>query len=94
MKVTRDEFIKELNELIGDNADKVHMLEDFEDTFTDNSPMIDNLTAENTKLKADYDGLMQKYRSRFLSRDEPSTTTEPEPSISEAEQITYDDLFS
>lgn len=94
MKVTRDDFVKELNELIGDNADKIHMLEDFEDTFTDNSQVLENLTAENTKLKADYDGLMEKYRNRFLSRDEQSTTPEQEPTISEAEQITYDDLFS
>lgn len=93
MKVTRDDFVKELNELIGGNVDKIHMLEDFEDTFTDNSQVLENLTAENTKLKADYDGLMEKYRSRFLSRDE-QPAPEPEPSISEAEQLTYDDLFS
>ena len=95
MKVSREDFLRDLNDLIGNNEDKIHMLEDFDDTFTDNSPLLERLTSENERLQKDYDGLMDKYRSRFLSRDEPSTTLKTTERNSDSySDISYDDLFN
>ena len=75
MKLSKDELKQKVSDNIKDNDDLViELLEDIEDSFvTSDEPdtaEIDSLKAELEESKANYKALQEKYKQRFLSKDE------------------------
>ena len=75
MKLSKDELKRKVSDNIKDNDDLViELLEDIEDSFvTSDEPdttEIDNLKAELEESNSKYKALQEKYKQRFLSKDE------------------------
>ena len=77
MKVTKDELKKKINDLNIDDDTKISLLEDIEDSMdvaTDTTDMVDKATYD--ALQSDYDSLKQKYKDRFLTKEDEKNTDE------------------
>lgn len=75
MKLSKDELKRKVSDNIKDNDDLViELLEDIEDSFvTSDEPdtaEIDSLKAELEESNSKYKALQEKYKQRFLSKDE------------------------
>lgn len=102
--LSRDDFIKKIQEKIGDSTsdEDIKFLEDMTDTYND---LVDKGTekdSEDWKQKYEDNDKMwrQKYRDRFFSSStdvdplpEPKEP-EPDPETEKAEQISVKDLFT
>ena len=83
MKLSKDELKRKISDNIKDNDDLViELLEDIEDSFvTSDEPdtaEIDSLKAELEESKANYKALQEKYKQRFLSKDEKNDEDDEE----------------
>ena len=92
MKLSKDELKRKVSENTKDNDDLViELLEDIEDSFvTSDEPdtaEIDSLKAELEESKANYKALQEKYKQRFLSKDEKNDEDEKEDDEEEKDEI-------
>lgn len=60
MKLEKEEFKKKYSEIFEDDDKKIEFLEDFTDTFTDES------NSDDEDYKKKYEELKEKYTSRFF----------------------------
>lgn len=77
MKVTKEELKNKINDLNIDDDTKISLLEDIEDSMdvaTDTTDMVDKATYD--ALQSDYDALKQKYKDRFLTKEDNKNTDE------------------
>ena len=94
MKLSKDELKAKIDEKITDEDLKIELLEDVEDSIED---VVDE--AEKV-LKEDYDkvlselaDLKEKYKARFLSKDEIVEEKENEDGLEEKEEIDVKEIF-
>ena len=92
MKLSKDELKRKVSDNIKDNDDLViELLEDIEDSFvTSDEPdttEIDNLKAELEESKSNYKALQEKYKQRFLSKDEKNDEDEKEDDDEEKDEV-------
>ena len=91
---TREELLKSLNTLIGDNStdENLAILEDVTDTLKD----YESKTADQTDWKTKYEqndaDWRKKYRDRFTSGEEIKEEQE-EDVEKDSKQLTFDSLF-
>ena len=94
MKLSKDELKAKIDEKIEDEDLKIELLEDIEDS-------LDVVEDEVEKvLKEDYDKVMteladlkEKYKARFLSKDEIVEEKENEDGLEEKEEIDVKEIF-
>lgn len=88
MKRTKDELLKSLKEFIGEDESEnvITFLEDFYDSFTDNSDEIVEITEK-------YNSLKKRYKERFFGEGE-SGEYEPEDEPNDEKEIKIKDLFT
>lgn len=101
--LSKEDFLTRLKAKIGDDTsdDTVSFLEDVIDTYNDLESKAS--IKDETDWKAKYDELdkswREKYTQRFFNsstevKDEiPKPVEEIDPSVAEAESVTFDDLF-
>lgn len=89
--VDKKEFMERLTAAIGTSDSDITLLEDFTDTFMQET---DNKTAEEyeIKLKELDESWRKKYKERF-SGAKPEDTSSLEEEKEEATKTTYDELF-
>lgn len=91
---SREELLKSLNTLIGDNStdENLAILEDVTDTLKD----YEDKTADQTEWKAKYEqndaDWRKKYRDRFMSGEKIKEEQE-EDVIKDSKTLTFDSLF-
>ena len=91
---TREDLLKSLNTLIGDNStdENLAILEDVSDTLTD----YEAKTADQTDWKSKYEqndaDWRKKYRDRFMSGTEIEDEQE-EDNEKDSKSLTFDSLF-
>lgn len=91
---SREELLKSLNTLIGDNStdENLAILEDVTDTLKD----YEEKTADQTEWKAKYEqndaDWRKKYRDRFMSGEKIKEEQE-EDVIKDSKTLTFDSLF-
>lgn len=88
MKRTKEELLNSLKEFIGEDESEnvITFLEDFSDSFTDNSDEIVEITEK-------YNSLKKRYKERFFG-DGDSAGYEPEDEPDKEKEITIKDLFT
>ena len=71
MKLSKEELKKKIDEKIEDNDTKIELLEDLEDSFEIEADKGETVSKEDYEtLKAEHESLKEKYKNRFLSKDE------------------------
>lgn len=71
MKLSKEELKKKIDEKIEDNDTKIELLEDIEDSFEIETDKGETVSKEDYEtLKAEHESLKEKYKNRFLSKDE------------------------
>lgn len=71
MKLSKEELKKKIDEKIEDNDTKIELLEDIEDSFKVEADKGETVSKEDYEtLKAEHESLKEKYKNRFLSKDE------------------------
>lgn len=71
MKLSKEELKKKIDEKIEDNDTKIELLEDIEDSFEVETEKEETVSKEDYEtLKAEHESLKEKYKNRFLSKDE------------------------
>lgn len=71
-KLTKEELIAKVNDKLGENPElAVELMEDITDSF-------ENVDLSGYVEKIVYDGLLQKYKDRFLSGEEVKEVIEEE----------------
>ena len=91
---SRDELLKSLNTLIGDNStdENLAILEDVTDTLKD----YEEKTADQTEWKVKYEqndaDWRKKYRDRFMA-GETIKEEQEEDVIKDSKSLTFDSLF-
>lgn len=89
MKRTKEELLKSLKEIIGEDESEntIAFLEDFSDSFADNSDELVEITNK-------YNSLKKRYKERFFGEgDEGEKVTEDE-NEEEKKEIKIKDLFT
>ena len=92
MKLSKDELKQKISDNIKDNDDLViELLEDIEDSFvTSDEPdtaEIDSLKSELEESNSKYKALQEKYKQRFLSKDEKNDEDEKEDDEEEKDEV-------
>ena len=71
MKLSKEELKKKIDEKIEDNDTKIELLEDIEDSFEIEANKGETVSKEDYEtLKAEHESLKEKYKNRFLTKDE------------------------
>ena len=92
MKLSKDELKAKIDEKIEDEDLKIELLEDIEDS----------MEVEDTEKvsKADYDSVVaerdeikEKYKARFLSKDEEKPEEKEDEGLEEKEEIDVKEIF-
>lgn len=68
-KVEKKDFMKRLNEAGIENSVLISLMEDLEDSWTENNNSnddFDKIQAENTRLQGELTSLQTKYKERFM----------------------------
>jgi len=88
MKRTKEELLKALRDIIGENEEEsiISFLEDFTDSFTDNSDELVEVTEK-------YNSLKKRYKERFFGDNNDDNSFEEE-SEDEEKEIKIKDLFT
>lgn len=89
-KLSKEDLLTRVNESGMTDDEKISFMEDITDSF------IEPDTTELDKVKADYEDLKEKYKSRFLSSEEVKEVKEEkeEPKeMEEKEVIDIKDIF-
>lgn len=87
MKLSKEELKKKIDEKIEDNDTKIELLEDIEDSFEVETDKGETVSKEDYEtLKAEHESLKEKYKNRFLSKDEEKEETEEETKDEELEE--------
>lgn len=69
-KLSKDEFLKKVNEMDFNDDVKISLMEDITDSLEDSSSELDSLKAEIEQLKSELEEAKRKYIERFLSAEE------------------------
>ena len=95
MKLSKDELKAKIDEKIADEDLKIELLEDIEDSI--------EVDDEEKVSKADYDSVVaerdeikEKYKARFLSKDEEKVEVEEKEEnegLSEKEEVDVKEIF-
>ena len=94
MKLSKDELKAKIDEKISDEDLKIEMLEDIEDSVeVDEEEKVSK--EEYDKVVSELADLKEKYKARFLSKDEEKEDEEKEDEegLSEKEEIDVKEIF-
>lgn len=89
MKRTKEELLKSLKSFIGEDESEnaIAFLEDFSDSFTDNSEELIEVTNK-------YNSLKKRYKDRFFGEGEEGDTLEDYETEEDKKEIKINDLFT
>lgn len=94
MKLSKDELKAKIDEKIEDEDLKIELLEDVEDSLEDVAEEVEKVLKEDyDKVVAELADLKEKYKSRFLSKDEIVEEKENEDGLEEKEEIDVKEIF-
>ena len=92
MKLSKDELKAKINEKIEDENLKIELLEDIEDSVDVNEDAVSK--EEFEKVVSERDEIREKYKARFLSKDEDVEEEKPEDEgLEEKEEIDVKEIF-
>lgn len=93
MKLSKEELKQKIDEKISDEALKVELLEDIEDSMeiVDETEKVSK--EEFDKVVAERDEIRQKYKDRFLSKDETKEEKEENEGLEEKQEIDVKEIF-
>ena len=89
MKRTKDELLKSLKEIIGEDESEntIAFLEDFSDSFADNSEELVEVTNK-------YNSLKKRYKERFFGEGDDGEKFSEDENEEEKKEIKIKDLFT
>ena len=94
MKLSKDELKKKIDEKISDEDLKIELLEDVEDSLEDVADEVEKVLKEDyDKIVSELTDLKEKYKSRFLSKDEIVEEKEDEDGLEDKEEIDVKEIF-
>ena len=94
MKLSKDELKKKIDEKISDEDLKIELLEDVEDSLEDVADEVEKVLKEDyDKIVSELTDLKEKYKARFLSKDETVEEKEDEDVLEEKEEIDVKEIF-
>ena len=94
MKLSKDELKKKIDEKISDEDLKIELLEDVEDSLEDVADEVEKVLKEDyDKIVSELADLKEKYKARFLSKDEIVEEKEDEDGLEEKEEIDVKEIF-
>ena len=93
MKLSKDELKAKIDEKIEDESLKIELLEDIEDSIdVEKEDVVSKEDYE--KVLAERDEIREKYKARFLSKEEKEDIEEkPEEGLEEKEEIDVKEIF-
>ena len=93
MKLSKDELKAKIDEKIEDESLKIELLEDIEDSIDVVEDEDEKVSKEEyDKVVAERDEIREKYKARFLSKDEDVEEKEDE-GLEEKEEIDVKEIF-
>lgn len=93
MKLSKDELKAKIDEKIEDESLKIELLEDIEDSY-DLEEKEDVVSKEEyDKVVAERDEIREKYKARFLSKDESVEEEKEDEGLEEKEEIDVKEIF-
>lgn len=89
MKRSKDELLKSLKEIIGEDESEntIAFLEDFSDSFADNSEELVEVTNK-------YNSLKKRYKERFFGEGDDGEKIAEDENEEEKKEIKIKDLFT
>ena len=94
MKLSKDEIKAKIDEKIEDEDLKIELLEDIEDSLDVVEDEVEKVLKEDyDKVMAELADLKEKYKARFLSKDEIVEEKENEDDLEEKEEIDVKEIF-
>ena len=89
MKRTKEELLKSLKEIIGEDESEntIVFLEDFSDSFADNSEELVEITNK-------YNSLKKRYKERFFGEGDDGEKFSEDENEEEKKEIKIKDLFT
>ena len=89
MKRTKEELLKSLKVFIGEDESEnaITFLEDFSDSFADNSEELVEITNK-------YNSLKKRYKERFFGKDDEGENLAEDENEEEKKEIKIKDLFT
>lgn len=94
MKLSKDELKAKIDEKITDEDLKIELLEDIEDSLDVVEDEVEKVLKEDyDKVMAELADLKEKYKARFLSKDEIVEEKENEDGLEEKEEIDVKEIF-
>ena len=94
MKLSKDELKAKIDEKIEDEDLKIELLEDIEDSLDVVEDEVEKVLKEDyDKVMAELADLKEKYKARFLSKDEIVEEKENEDDLEEKEEIDVKEIF-
>lgn len=93
MKLSKEELKQKIDEKITDEALKVELLEDIEDSMevVDETEKVSK--EEFDKVVSERDEIRQKYKERFLNKEETKEEKEENEGLEEKEEIDVKEIF-
>ena len=93
MKLSKEELKQKIDEKITDEALKVELLEDIEDSMevVDETEKVSK--EEFDKVVSERDEILQKYKERFLNKEETKEEKEENEGLEEKEEIDVKEIF-
>ena len=94
MKLSKDELKAKIDEKITDEDLKIELLEDVEDSIDVVEDQVEKVLKEDyDKILNELADLKEKYKARFLSKDEKVEEKENEDGLDEKEEIDVKEIF-
>ena len=94
MKLSKDELKAKIDEKIEDEDLKIELLEDIEDSLEVAEDEVEKVLKEDyDKVMSELADLKEKYKARFLSKDEIVEEKENEDGLEEKEEIDVKEIF-
>lgn len=92
MKLSKDELKAKIDEKIEDESLKIELLEDVEDSYdVEEKDVVSK--EEYDKVVAERDEIREKYKARFLSKDESVEEEKEDDGLEEKEEIDVKEIF-
>lgn len=91
MKLSKDELKAKIDEKIEDENLKIELLEDVEDSYDVEKDVVSK--EEYDKVVAERDEIREKYKARFLSKDESVEEEKEDEGLEEKEEIDVKEIF-
>lgn len=94
MKLSKDELKAKIDEKIEDEDLKIELLEDVEDSINVVEDEVEKVLKEDyDKILNELADLKEKYKARFLSKEEIVEEKENEDGLEEKEEIDVKEIF-